>query len=174
MVACGRAFSLQASDSLRAFDETSSLDNDIPVTVGRQADAGAQSRARKRRWVTRFHRFIANPLMRPLAGRLPGLMLLETEGRVSGRRRRTPVGGRIDGSTFWMVSDHGRASGYVKNIEANPRVRLRVRGRWYTGVAKPVPDDDPAQRLKALPRFNGWLVRALGTNLMTVRIDLDS
>jgi hypothetical protein len=55
----------------------------------------------------------------------------------------------------------------------NNRVRVRVRGRWYTGTARLLPDDDPHARLAALPPFNSSMVRALGTaDLLTVRIDL--
>ena len=100
-------------------------------------------------------------------------MLLETTGRVSGRPRRTPIGGRLDGDSFWLVSDHGEASDYVRNIKVNNRVRVRVRGRWRAGIAALLPGDDPYVRLAALPRFNSSMVRALGTDLLTVRIDLD-
>jgi deazaflavin-dependent oxidoreductase (nitroreductase family) len=124
---------------------------------------------RKRRRVSFFHRHIANPITR----RLPAQVLLETTGRVSGRRRRTPIGGRLVGATFWLVSDHGEASDYIRNIKANNRVGVRIRGRWRPGTAFLLPDDDPNVRLTTLPRFNGSLVRALGTDLLTVRIDLD-
>jgi hypothetical protein len=35
-----------------------------------------------------------------------------------------------------------------------------------------LPDEDPCARLAMLPRFNSSMVRALGTDLVTVRIDL--
>jgi deazaflavin-dependent oxidoreductase (nitroreductase family) len=129
----------------------------------------APARERKRRRTGFFHRRIANPVTR----RLPTQVLLETTGRVSGRPQRTPIGGRLDGATFWLVSDHGEASHYVRNIKANNRVRIRVRGHWRPGTAALLPDDDPHARLQTLPRFNSAMVRALGTNLLTVRIDLD-
>jgi deazaflavin-dependent oxidoreductase (nitroreductase family) len=124
---------------------------------------------RKRRRVSLFHRHIANPITR----RLPTQVLLETIGRVSGQPRRTPIGGRLDGSAFWLVSNHGDASDYVRNIKANNRVRIRIRGRWHQATAALLPDDDPYARLTSLPRFNSSMVRALGTELLTVRIDLD-
>ncbi|OBG30299.1 nitroreductase/quinone reductase family protein [Mycobacterium sp. 852002-51057_SCH5723018] len=124
---------------------------------------------RKRRRAGFFHRRIANPITR----RLPTQVLLETTGRVSGQPRRTPIGGRLEGATFWLVSDHGGASDYVRNIKANNKVRLRIRGRWRTGTAVPLPDDNSRARLARLPRFNSSMVRALGTELLTVRIDLD-
>ncbi|MCV7441572.1 nitroreductase family deazaflavin-dependent oxidoreductase [Mycobacterium paraense] len=125
--------------------------------------------ARKRRRTGFFHRRIANPVTR----RLPTQVLLETTGRVSGQPRRTPIGGRLDGAAFWLVSDHGEASDYVRNIKANSRVRVRIRGRWRAGAAVLLPNDDPRARLARLPRFNSAMVRALGTDLLTVRIDLD-
>jgi deazaflavin-dependent oxidoreductase (nitroreductase family) len=129
---------------------------------------------RKRRWATRFHRYVANPLFRPLSGFLPGSAVLETVGRRSGVARRTPVGGRLNGAAFWLVSDHGRMSNYVRNIERDPHVRLRVRGRWREGAATLLPGDDVRARLKSLPRFNSAMVRLLGTELLTIRVDLVS
>jgi deazaflavin-dependent oxidoreductase (nitroreductase family) len=129
----------------------------------------ATARDRKQRRVTFFHRHIANPITRLL----PTQVLLETTGRISGQPRRTPIGGRLDDTTFWFVSDHGDASNYSRNIKADNRIRVRINGRWRAGTAHPLPDDDPHARLAELPRFNSSLVRALGTELLTVRIDLD-
>jgi deazaflavin-dependent oxidoreductase (nitroreductase family) len=127
----------------------------------------------KRRRVSWFHRNLANPTMRRIAGYLPGQAVLETTGRRSGRPRRTPIGGRFEGTDFWLVSDHGAHSDYVRNIQANPRVRLQAGGRWYTGTAHLLPDDDPQQRLRKLPRLNSTMVRLLGTNHLTIRIAVD-
>src|SRR3954471_15350161 len=112
---------------------------------------------------------VANPLMR----RLPIQTLLETTGRNSGEPRRTPVGGSRVGDQFWFVSEFGDKSQYVKNIKANPNVRVRLNGRWHKGVAHPVPDDNPQQRLKSLPQFNSFGVRTFGTNLLTIRVDFE-
>jgi len=35
-----------------------------------------------------------------------------------------------------------------------------------------VPDDDVAARLRVLPRINGLIVRALGTDQLSIRVDL--
>lgn len=128
---------------------------------------------RKRRIVTWFHQYLANPLMRRLARFVPGQAVIETVGRRSGLRRQTPVGGRLDGSSFWLVADHGQRSNYVRNIEENSRVRIRIDSHWLEGTAHLLSDDDPRQRLKQLPRSNSLLVRLLGTDLLTIRIDLD-
>ncbi|MBJ7001759.1 nitroreductase/quinone reductase family protein [Streptomyces griseofuscus] len=122
---------------------------------------------RKHHIVTSFQRRL-NPLIR----RLPLQTVLETTGRVSGVPRRTPVGGRRVGGAFWLVSEFGHRSQYVRNIEADPRVRVRIAGRWHHGTAHLLPDDDPRARLRGLPRLNSTAVRALGTDLLTVRVDL--
>lgn len=120
------------------------------------------------RAATTFQRRVGNPVLR----RLPLQTVLETTGRVSGLPRRTPVGGRRVGDSFWLVSEFGERSQYVRNIKADPRVRVRIRGRWHTGTAQLLPDDDPVARLRRLPRFNSLAVRAFGTDLLTVRVDL--
>ncbi|MDQ4006859.1 MAG: nitroreductase family deazaflavin-dependent oxidoreductase [Actinomycetota bacterium] len=137
----------------------------------------------KYRAVTFVQKRLANPLVRSVLDRgwrVPGYALLETRGRRSGQPRRTPVGDGLDadGRTFWIVSEHGRRSAYVLNIEADPHVRVRVRGRWRSGTAYLLPDDDTRERQRLLgrrfsARVNAAAVRSLGTELLTVRIDLD-
>ncbi|GAA1351676.1 nitroreductase/quinone reductase family protein [Streptomyces beijiangensis] len=122
----------------------------------------------KFRAVTAFQRRIANPLLR----RLPVQTLLETTGRTSGLPRRTPVGGSRVGQEFWFVSEYGERSQYVRNILAQPQVRVRIKGRWHTGTAHLVPQDDARARLRSLPRLNSAAVRALGNDLTSVRVDL--
>ena len=87
--------------------------------------------------------------------------------------RRTAVGGKLVNNQFWMVSEHGDHSDYVRNIKADPTVRLRIRGRWRTGVAHLLTEDDPWLRLRSLPRLNSAGVRTMGTELLTIRLDLD-
>ncbi|WP_328451391.1 nitroreductase family deazaflavin-dependent oxidoreductase [Streptomyces sp. NBC_00386] len=120
------------------------------------------------RTTTAFQRHLVNPLAR----RMPFQTLLETTGRVSGLPRRTPLGGRRVGDAFWLVSEFGERSQYIRNIQADPRVRVRLRGRWHEGTAHLLPDDDPVARLHTLPRGNSTAVRLIGTGLLTVRVDL--
>ena len=115
-----------------------------------------------------FHKRVANPLMR----HVPIQTLLETTGRKSGQPRRTPLGGSRVGDEFWFVSEFGEKSQYVRNIKANPNVRVRLRGRWHNGTAHLVPEDDPHERLRSLPQLNSFGVRTVGTNLLTIRVDL--
>jgi hypothetical protein len=80
------------------------------------------------------------------------------------------------------VAEHGIKARYVRNIERDPRVRLKLRdglrSRWHTGTAHLLPDDDPRERQRwlasHLPSTAGDArpVRLFGTQLLTVRIDL--
>ena len=133
----------------------------------------------KRRLVRAVQKYLVNPPMR-LALKLgvlpPTHALLETTGRRTGRRRQNPVGNGVDddGRTFWIVAEHGRHAGYVRNIEADPRVRVRLGRTWRTGQGVLCPDDDPRARLRSIGRpINAFMVRTMGTDLLTVRIDLD-
>jgi deazaflavin-dependent oxidoreductase (nitroreductase family) len=104
----------------------------------------------------------------------PAWALLETTGRRSGRPRQTPVGNGLRDGRFWIVTEHGYDTSYVKNIQRDPRVRVKVGGRWYSGTAHIVPDDDPYERLRWLRRpVNDTLLLAVGTEQLVVRVDLD-
>jgi deazaflavin-dependent oxidoreductase (nitroreductase family) len=140
----------------------------------------------KRQLVHTLQKYLLNPPIRLLLAlgiAPPGYALLETIGRNSGKPRRTPVGNGAVGDQFWIVAEHGTEAGYVRNIKGNPRVRVKFRKGfrmpWRTGTAHLLPDDDPRERQKWLARehpgsaSNAAAVRMFGTNLLTVRIDLD-
>ena len=128
---------------------------------------------------------VVNPIVK-LAWELnlpiPGDALMETTGRRSGQPRRTPVCDGLDGESFWLVAQRGRGADWIRNIEANPRVRIRVSGlraTWRNGTAHILADDDPGERLRILGRANlarrlcVCTSKAMNTSPLTVRIDLD-
>jgi deazaflavin-dependent oxidoreductase (nitroreductase family) len=131
----------------------------------------------KRRASTFVTARLVNPLVRAAARAglpLPGVVILETRGRRSGQPRRIPVGEAIDGDTLWVVAEHGRRAAYVRNIEADPRVRVRVGRTWRTGTARVLVDDDWRERQRRMPnKLNSAAVRLMGTEHVTVRVDLD-
>ena len=130
----------------------------------------------------RLEKYAINPLMRSAlrVGIVPrAFALLETTGRRSGQRRLTPVGNGLDGDTFWLVSEHGLRSDYVRNLLADPSVRVKVGRRWRSGTASVVEADDGLARRKHLDRANGVvgrvdgaIFRASASTPVTVRIDL--
>ena len=140
----------------------------------------------KHRIVHTLQKYLLNPpikLALAMGLPLPGYALLETKGRKTGKPRRTPVGDGRVGDQFWLVAEHGMKAGYVRNVQSNPRVRLKLRdglmSRWHAGTAHLLFDDDPRERQRWLAtrlpraRSNARAVRLFGTQLLTVRIDLD-
>ncbi len=131
----------------------------------------------KRLASTFFTAKVLNPVVRAavrLGLPLPLVVILETRGRKSGQPRQIPVGKTLDGDTLWIVAEHGRRASYVRNIEADPHVRVRVGRRWRTGTAHVLHGDDWRERQRRLPnKVNSAIVRAVGTEHVTVRVDLD-
>lgn len=128
----------------------------------------------KQRVVRFLQTRLINPVVKRSAGRPHSrYALLETVGRRSGQPRQTPVGNGLQGDTFWIVAEHGERALYVKNLMANPRVRVMVDGRWRAGSARVLMDDDPIARLSALDPRTAAEIRRMGTSLLSVRVDLD-
>ena len=120
----------------------------------------------RRRIVDRLQKSIINPLDK-LAFALrtppPGDALVETTGRRTGTPRVTPVCDCLEGNTFWIVAQRGREADDVKNIEADPRVRVKGSlsdSDWRAGTAHILDDDDPTERVRILGRGNRWRRRA--------------
>jgi deazaflavin-dependent oxidoreductase (nitroreductase family) len=139
-------------------------------------------RETKRKFASGTAKYVFNPVVRGLFRLglpVPGTAILETIGRKSGRPRRNPVTNGLDDGVFWIVAEHGRRASYVRNIEANSRVRVRIGRRWRKGTARLISDDDPRERLRyiasrrPIARLNTATVRVMQTALLTVRIDLN-
>ena len=140
----------------------------------------------KDRIVYPLEKWVINPLVM-IAWRLgippPGDALLETVGRHSGLPRRTPVCDGLDGESFWLVAQRGLRAGWVKNIRANPRVRVKVRTTsgvtWRDGTAQILPLDDPRARQRRMGetstsrRLCISASAAMATDPLTVRVKLD-
>jgi len=139
----------------------------------------------KYRAVCLLQRFIVNPPVR-LAWRLglapPGDAQLESIGRHTGQPHRTPICNGLNGATFWLIAQHGHRTDYVRNIEANPRVRVRTgsRSSWRPGTAHVLDGDDAAERRRVLSQDDFWrrlclsASHAMSTSPLTIRIDLDT
>jgi deazaflavin-dependent oxidoreductase (nitroreductase family) len=139
-----------------------------------------------RHFLGRLQQRVVNPVVRlgwNLGIPIPGDALLETTGRRTGRPRRTPVCDGLDGQRFRLIAQRGRQADWVQNIQANPRVRVKVSGphsRWRSGTAHIVDDDDPAERRRILGSTNLarrlclGTTQAVTTSPLTVRIDLDA
>lgn len=142
-----------------------------------------------RRVFTTFEKYAVNVPMRTLIDRglaPDAFALLETTGRRSGQPRRTPVGNGLVGDTFWAIAERGLQADYVRNLQADPHVRVKASGRWRTGTAEVLPDDDVSARVKTILAARPSLARRIDAKILdlsvatlatvpvTVRIDLDA
>lgn len=109
---------------------------------------------------------IANPL--PLTG---GIVLLEVLGRKSGVVRSVPLV-CVDYGSMLAVSTVRENSQWVKNLAANPRASVWLRGRQRSVLgavfsnggrldASSLPDDPPARAAALLSRVSGLSVALL-------------
>ncbi|MEA2438784.1 MAG: hypothetical protein QOH76_208 [Thermoleophilaceae bacterium] len=116
---------------------------------------------------------VMNPIaLRFAAGIAPWWVILETSGRKSGQPRRVPLArGPVEGRTVWLVAVHGKHAGFVRNVIAEPRVRIKMRGRWSSGRASVEPID--LERLRSFNLYARLGPRTIGIDPALVRIELD-
>jgi deazaflavin-dependent oxidoreductase (nitroreductase family) len=127
----------------------------------------------KRTIATFLQKHLLNPRVLRRAGERGTGAILETAGRRTAHPRQVPVLGGLVGDTLWIVAHHGRSAAWVRNIEASPRVRVKVNGRWRIGHASLIPDDDPLVRLGSIDPSIAQAAKRMGTEPMTVRVDLE-
>jgi deazaflavin-dependent oxidoreductase (nitroreductase family) len=150
-----------------------------PPTIDTQDDATGQLAATAQRTkqhrVRLVQRWLVNPPLRALTylGLLRHHAVLEITGRRTGRSRRTVVGiARQPDSVLWIVAEHGRRAGYVRNLDAEPNVRIHLGRRWQRGAARLVDNDNIDARLQHFTPRHVNVIRRFGTELATVRVDL--
>jgi deazaflavin-dependent oxidoreductase (nitroreductase family) len=115
---------------------------------------------------------LMNPLaLRFAAGIAPWWVILETTGRKSGQPRRVPLArGPASASTIWLIAVHGEHASFVKNLSADPHVRVKLRGRWLSGLASTQPID--AERLREFNLYARMGPRTLGRDPLLVKISV--
>lgn len=100
-----------------------------------------------------------------------------TTGRRSGRPHTVEIWFALHGGTLYLLSGGGDGSDWVKNIQANPTVGVRVGDRDMICRGRLIEDpgeDDLARRLlveKYQPRYEGNLAEWRETSL-PVAVDL--
>ncbi|WP_428480576.1 nitroreductase family deazaflavin-dependent oxidoreductase [Rhodococcus qingshengii] len=126
--------------------------NGIDAIIRKRGNSSARSpeAARRKFKIERIvGRYLANPVVRLLNSvglRTQLAAELKTVGRRSGIVRRVPVAASFDSDGAWVISQHGRRSGWAQNIAANSAVRIWYRDHWRTGIAELREDDDPVTR----------------------------
>jgi deazaflavin-dependent oxidoreductase (nitroreductase family) len=112
----------------------------------------------------------------PIFGRL--VLLLTTTGRKSGKARITPLQyEEIDGNIY-VASMRGVQADWFRNIEANPKVRVRVKSRQFEGIGEPVTDpsriaDFLEFRLRNHPKMIGAILQSEGLPKKPSRAELE-
>jgi deazaflavin-dependent oxidoreductase (nitroreductase family) len=77
-----------------------------------------------------------------------GFGVLTTTGRKSGKKRRKCVRAIRRGEQVYIVSIGGARAAWLKNLQADPRVSLRIRGGRFKGSARELgegPEVEPAK-----------------------------
>jgi deazaflavin-dependent oxidoreductase (nitroreductase family) len=111
----------------------------------------------------------------PLVGRF--VLLLTTYGRKSGFARVTPLTYQKRGEEIVVASARGSSADWLRNIRANPRVKVQVGHRQFEGLAHPSTDPDEIadylqHQFDRNPRAFGAILRAEGLRTPPGRADL--
>ena len=112
----------------------------------------------------------------PLIGRL--VLLLTTTGRRSGKKRVTPLQYEVIDGFIYLGAALGRQADWFRNIQANPRVEIRVKAQRLAGTAQVISDtaqiaDYLEVRLRRHPKMVGAMLRGEGLREPFQRADLE-
>lgn len=81
-----------------------------------------------------------------------------TRGRVSGRPHEIEIWYGLSGRTLHLLAGGGDSSDWVRNLDADPRVQVRIEdGRWEA-TARRVTDteEDRTARRALAAKYQGW------------------
>lgn len=108
-----------------------------------------------------LHRLLYDIGLGPIVGRI--ILLLTTTGRKSGLLRTTPLQYELIDGRYCLGAARGKSADWVRNIEANPRVQIRVKRLNFSGTARVSTDpleiaDFLETRLKHHPLMIGMIM----------------
>ena len=87
-------------------------------------------------------------------------LYLTTTGRRTGLPREIEIWYTVRDSRFYIIAEHGDHANWVRNIRANPRVRVRVGDLQFTGTARLVDDEREPELARAVKDLSdakyGW------------------
>lgn len=113
----------------------------------------------------------------PLVGSV--ILLLTTTGRKSGRPRVTPLQYEESDGILYLGAARGSKADWVRNILADPKVTICVKGRRFQGLAEVISDvsriaDFLELRLKRRPKMVGAMLRSEGLSIPPSRAQLEA
>ena len=105
------------------------------------------------------------------------VLLLTTHGRRSGRPRVTPLVYELQGDTILVASARGQSADWLRNIQTNPQVSVRVGTRRFDGLAEVCSDPEKIadyleRQFGRNPRAFGAILRSEGLSSPPNRADL--
>jgi deazaflavin-dependent oxidoreductase (nitroreductase family) len=111
--------------------------------------------------IQKIHRVLYAIGLGPLVGRI--ILLLTTTGRKSGKKRVTPLQYEKIGGDYYIGAARGLKADWVRNLQSNPQVEIRVGAKRFEGTAEVVTDpckfaDFMEARLARHPRMIGFIM----------------
>jgi deazaflavin-dependent oxidoreductase (nitroreductase family) len=111
--------------------------------------------------IQKIHRVLYAIGLGPVIGGF--IVLLTTTGRKSGKKRVTPLQYEKIGADYYLGAARGLNADWVRNIQSNPQVELRVGAKHVHGTAEIVTDpsrfaDFMEVRLERHPRMIGLIM----------------
>lgn len=111
--------------------------------------------------IQKIHRVLYAIGLGPLVGRI--VLLLTTTGRRSGKKRVTPLQYELIGEDYFLGAARGLKADWVRNIQSNPRVEIRVGAKCFQGIAEVTTDpskfaDFMEVRLARHPHMIGFIM----------------
>ena len=112
--------------------------------------------------IQKIHRVLYAIGLGPLIGRI--ILLLTTTGRRSGMKRGTPLQYEMIGSDYYLGAARGVKADWVRNIQSDPQVEVRVGAKHFYGTAEVITDsskfaDFMEVRLERHPRMIGLIMQ---------------
>jgi deazaflavin-dependent oxidoreductase (nitroreductase family) len=111
--------------------------------------------------VQKIHRVLYAVGLGRVIGKL--ILLLTTTGRKTGVKRVTPLQFELIGDDYYLGAARGMKADWVRNIQSNPCVEIRVGTKRFEGQAEVVTDtkrfaDFLEVRLQRHPRMIGLIM----------------
>jgi len=111
--------------------------------------------------IQKIHRVLYAIGLGSLIGRI--ILLLTTTGRRSGKKRVTPLQYELIGSDYYVGAARGMKADWVRNIQSDPHVEVRVGAKHFSANAEIVNDpsrlaDFVEVRLERHPRMIGFIM----------------
>jgi deazaflavin-dependent oxidoreductase (nitroreductase family) len=111
--------------------------------------------------IQKIHRALYAIGLGPVIGRI--ILLLTTTGRKTGKKRVTPLQYELIGCEYYVGAARGTKADWVRNIQSDARVEVRVGAKHFQGTAEVVIDsskfaDFMEVRLERHPRMIGLIL----------------